>query len=107
MSKLFYDRLIVLDEVEVHIKRSASSKEEQEEFWGLVDEIVSHRVIEKILDKLPSTHHTEFLEIFHKCPHDEALIFGFLSEKTGEDMEETLKRELSNLPKEILKELNG
>lgn len=107
MSKLFYDRLIVLEEVETHIRKHASSKEEQEELWGLVDEIVSHRVIEKILDKLPSQHHSGFLEIFHKCPHDEFLIFGYLREKTGENFEEFLKRELGQLPKEILKELNG
>ena len=68
MSKLFYDHLITLDEIEVVIKKNASSKEEKEELWALVDEIVTHKVLEKVLDKLPREHHEEFLELFHKCP---------------------------------------
>ena len=46
MSKLFFDHLLVLDEVEVEIKRSASSREEREELWGLVDDIVNPKVFE-------------------------------------------------------------
>jgi hypothetical protein len=107
MSKLFYDHLITLDEVEIVIKRNASSKEEKEELWGLVDEIVTHKVLEKVLDKLPREHHEEFLELFHKCPHDEVVIFGYLKEKTGKDIEEELKQELESISSEILRELKS
>jgi len=69
MSKLFYDHLLYLEEVEIEIKNRASSKEEKEELWGLVDEIISHKVLEKVLDKLPRESHEEFLELFHKSPH--------------------------------------
>ena len=105
MSKLFFDHLLVLTEVETFIKKTASSKEEREEEWKLVDEIINHKALEKILDRLPRAHHEEFLEIFHKCPHDEVTIFGYLNEKTGKNMEKELEREFKNISADILQEL--
>jgi hypothetical protein len=107
MSKLFFDHLIYLEEVEVEIKKTASSKEEKEELWGLVDEIVTHKVLEKVLDKLPREHHDEFLELFHKSPHDEEVIFGYLKKKTGQNLEENLREDLKNIGAEILKEIKS
>jgi hypothetical protein len=107
MSKLFFDHLIVFDEVEIIIKKTASSKEEKEELWSLVDEYVNHKVIEKILDRLPKENHEEFLELFHKCPHDEIVIFGYLNEKTGKNIEEELKNELEIISKDLLKEIKS
>lgn len=107
MSKLFFDNLLDFEEVEVFIKNSASSKEELEELWGLVDNLVNHKVLEKILDRLPRGHHEEFLEIFHECPHDEVFVLGYLKEKTGkDDIDKELKQELKNLSSDILRELN-
>ena len=105
MSKLFFDHLLVLSEVETFIKKNASSKEDKEEQWRLVDEIVTHKVVEKVLDRLPRDNHEEFLEIFHKCPHDEVYIFEYLNEKTGKDMEGELRKELEEVGKEILREI--
>ena len=105
MSKLFFDHLIYLEEVEIEIKKSASSSEEREELWKLVDEIVTHKVLGKVLDKLPREHHEEFLELFHKCPHDEVRIFGYLRSKAGDSIEEDLKNDLKNLGQDLLREL--
>jgi len=107
MSKLFFDHLVYLEEVEFEIKKTASSKEEKEELWALVDEIVTHKVLEKVLDKLPREHHEEFLELFHKCPHDEVIIFGYLKEKTGKDIEKELGQELKGISSDILRELKA
>jgi hypothetical protein len=106
MSQLFYDDLIVLDEVDAVIKKTASSKEEREELWGLVDEILNHKVLETILDELPKESHGEFLELFHKCPHDEVVIFGYLKKKTGQNMEEKLRGKLRDIGTDILRDLN-
>jgi hypothetical protein len=105
MSKLFFDHLLALEEVEVIIKKNFSSKEEKEEHWKLVDEIIIHNALEKVFDNLPKENCGEFLEIFHKCPHDEVYIFKYLNSKTGKDMEEVLRRELKMMGTEILKEL--
>lgn len=107
MSKLFFDHLIYLEEVEVEVKKTASSKEEREELWGLVDEIVTHKVLGKVLDKLPRAYHEEFLTLFHKCPHDEVVIFEFLRSKTGKDIEKELQEELKSISSEILKEIKS
>jgi hypothetical protein len=107
MSKLFFDHLMVLEEVEVEIKKTASSKEEREELWGLVDEILTHKVLGTVLGKLPRAHHEEFLELFHKCPHDEEIIFGYLRKNTNKDIEKELQEELKNISSEILRELKS
>lgn len=106
MSKLFFDHLVVFEKIETVIKKTSSSKEEREEHWKLVDEIVTHKVLEKVLDRLPRTHHEEFLELFHKCPHDEITIFGYLKSKVGENIENDLKNDLRNLEADLLKLLH-
>src|SRR3989304_4293940 len=96
MSKLFFDHLVSLEDLEKEIKKVATSKEEKEELWGLVDEIMHHKVMGCILNKLPRDNHEEFLEMFHKHPHDEDLI-DYLQEKIGENIEELIKGEIGNL----------
>jgi len=107
MSKLFFDHLISLDEVAAEIKKSAKTTEEREEMWSLIDEIITHKALDVILGRLERHHHEEFLEIFHKCPHDEVIIFGFLKEKVGENIEEILKQELGGVAFDLLKEIKG
>jgi hypothetical protein len=104
MSKIFYDHLIIFEEVELHIKDSAETKEEKEELWQIVDEIVHHRVLHCLLEHLPHDHHQNFLEKYHECPYDEALL-DYLNEKIEGDVEKVIKKEISGLEKEILKEL--
>ena len=104
MSKLFYDHLIVLEEVEAEIKKNAETPEEKEELWGLVDEIIHHRVMEKVLDKLPRVHHEDFLTRFHQAPHDDGLM-GYLTQKIGENVEELIRQEIGELAYELLQDL--
>lgn len=106
MSKLFYDHLLNLDEVDSLIKETAASEEVKQDLWKQVEGIVNPKVLEKILDKLPVENHEEFLELFHKCPHDEFVIFGYLRRKTGQnDIEEILQEELKDIGPGILKEI--
>ena len=104
MSSIFYDRLIVLEEIETEVKRVSRSSEERDELWGFVDEIVHHKIMGCILDKLPLGDHAEFLEKFQKAPYDEGLI-SFLTKKIGADIEEFIKTEVTNLKNELLKEI--
>lgn len=106
MSKIFYDRLIVYEEVEKGIKKVAKTSEERDELWKIVDELVHHKAMGFILGKLPQKHHEEFLERFHKAPYDEAL-FDFLKEKVGGNIEELLRQELGGLSFELLTEILG
>ena len=105
MSKLFFDNLIAFEEIELVIKKSATSLEERDELWHLVDEILNHKVLKKVLDKLPKNNHQEFLALFHKCPHDEFVIFEYLNGKTGRNIEKELQAELKGISSDILQEL--
>lgn len=104
MSKIFYDHLIILTEVETEIKSMVETEEERHELWQIVDEIIHHRVLGCIMDKLPHGYHDEFLEKFHKTPYDESLL-DYLKEKINEDVEELIKGEVNGLASEILKEI--
>jgi len=106
MSKLYYDHLVILEGVEAEIKKTVKSPEEKEELWKIIDEIVHHRVMEKVLDKLPREHHEEFLDKFHKAPHDESLI-DYLTQRVGENIEELIRQEIGNLAYELLQEIRS
>lgn len=105
MSKLFFDHLLEFKKIDKEVKKVAKTAEEREELWALVDEIVHHKVMGCILDKLPRPHHEEFLDMFHSTPHDEELIFGYLRTKVGADVEEKLKTEISRISEELLNEM--
>ncbi len=106
MSKLFFDHLINLEDVEKEINEVSSTKEEKDELWQLVDEIIHHRVLGCILDKLPRKDHEEFLGMFHRHPYDEAII-DYLREKIGGNVEEIIKQEIGTLAFELLTEIRG
>ncbi|MBI3397265.1 hypothetical protein HY045_02200 [Candidatus Woesebacteria bacterium] len=106
MSKLFYDHLLVLDDLEKQINKITDSKEEREELWGLVDEVVHHKVLGCIMDNLPKEHHQEFLSLFEKTPYDESLI-DYLKAKTNKNIEELIKTEIGELAYEVLSEIQN
>lgn len=104
MSKLFFDHLLSLDDLDREIKKIATTQEEREELWHLADEIIHHKAMGCILDRLPRESHEEFLEMFHKAPHDEEYLFGYLKKKIGDNIEEILREELGNITYEILED---
>lgn len=104
MSKLFFDHLIKLKEVNIVIKNSSTSYEEREELWNLVDELVEQRVLSCIFSNLPKDNHEHFIEMFKVSPWDEEII-TFINEKSGKEIEKEIESEIENLKKEILEEL--
>lgn len=104
MSKIFYDHLIILEDVDKHIKDIAETHEERHELWQLVDEIVHHRVLGCVLDHLPGEHHDEFLGKFHQAPHSPNLL-DYLKEKIEDNIEELIKQEIGELATELLQEI--
>ena len=104
MSKVFYDHLIELDDLRSEIDVYTSSLEEKEELWQLVDEIIHHRILHLILDNLDHKDHTEFIEFYHKCPHDEVIVV-FIKERIGDKYEEIIKNEAKKISDEIMKEI--
>lgn len=106
MTMIFYDRLIVFDDLDKKLKKLVTSSEELQELWLNIEEIIHHRVIGCVLDRLPKEKHQEFLEKFEKNPHDQKLL-RYLKKEVNEDMEEIIKKEVKSLKKEILSELKS
>lgn len=101
MSILFYDHLTIIDGLDKKIKKLASSNDEMQELWTYVEELIHHRVLECCLGNLPEEHHKEFLEKFHKAPHDTGLL-EYLNQKIGKDVEKLIKTEIKKLSKELV-----
>lgn len=101
MSRLFWDEIIDTKDLEKKVSALSRSSEEKQELWALVDEIIHHKVIGCILDKLPPEHHEEFLEHFSQKPHDPK-IWEMLKAKATHDIEIFIIKEVRDLADEIL-----
>ncbi|QQG47837.1 MAG: hypothetical protein HY044_01975 [Candidatus Woesebacteria bacterium] len=102
---VFYDHLIDLSDISEKIKKKGLSKEEHDELMTIIDEMIHHRVVGCILDKLPKNYHEEFLGHFSDRPHDENLL-TYLKEKAGEDLSEFIKTEVRLLASELHEEID-
>lgn len=101
MSKLFYDHLVDFTQLEKLVKKHVKDEEARHEIYHLVDEIVHHRVVGCILDRLPKDHHREFLNNVKERAHDESIL-DFIRGRVSEDVEEFLRHELYVLSSELL-----
>lgn len=106
MSNLFYDHLLPLDEIKTNIDEVAESREEKEELWKIVDEIVHHKVMGCVLDELPSEHHEDFMQKFHKAPYDQELI-KYLQERTKNDIVALITATTQKFVEDIKSEISG
>lgn len=106
MSKIFYDIHIHLEEIEVELDKLTLSHEEKQELEHLIEEMVHHRVLDRILTHLPREHHTEFLDRFHKTPYDHKLL-SWLDARIEKSVEEHVKDEIEKLKKEILQDIKS
>lgn len=101
MSKIFYDHLVSMEKVDKQIKKLVEDSDERIEFWKIIDEIIHHKVLGCIFDKLPSKDHEELITRIKKNPFDEKLI-DFISEKIQNDASLLIKYEVKKLELEIL-----
>ena len=104
MSKIFFDKLVSVKQVEKYIAKLTETVEERHELWQLVDEIVHHRVLHCVLNELPKKHHKEFLVKLYEAPHDEDLL-AYSQKKITKDISEFIKLEVQSIENEILKDL--
>lgn len=106
MSKIFYDVHIHLEEIEIELDKLGIEHEEKQEMEHLIEEMVHHRVLDRLLTHLPRQHHAEFLDRFHKTPYDEKLL-SWLDARIEKSVEEHVKDEMEKLKKEILQDIRS
>src|SRR5574340_239083 len=100
--KLFYDHLIVREEIVAELDNV--SVEEKEELLQLIEEHLDHRILNVILTHLPFEKHEHFLTSFHQAPHDKKLL-DFLKKEVKADIEKEIREEGERVKKEILAEI--
>ena len=105
MSKVFYDHLVDLTDVERAVKKHIKNPEARDEIFHLIDEIVHHRVTGCVLNCLPEEHHEDFVKNVHEKPHDENLM-DYLKQRVVEDVEEFVKNEAKTLSQELIQMLD-
>lgn len=102
--KIFYDHLILIEEIEFTLFTHQLTREECEEIVELIDKTMHTEIMQTILKHLPHHHHEEFLTRFHAIPHDKSLI-TYLNTRTAVNIEKEILKTANNVKKRVLKEI--
>jgi hypothetical protein len=105
-TKLFYDHLILIEEIEITLVTHQITKEECEEMLHLVDKMMHSEILQEILKHLPHHHHQEFLTRFHATPHERS-VMTFLKEHTLVDIEKEILQVANTVKKKVIKEIEA
>lgn len=74
MNKLFYDHLIVIEEITAVLSEHKLKPAEKAKLLALMDATLQHEILDVILTYLPREKHEEFLTKFRAAPHDTKLL---------------------------------
>jgi len=99
MSKLFYDHLIVIEEIIAVVGNN-------KKILDLVDQTLQNEILDVILTYLPRKHHEEFLQRFHAAPHDKA-IMQYLSDHAPVNIELAILDRANKTKKKLLRHLKN
>jgi len=102
MSKIFYDHLIIIEEITLVLDKHNLNIKERQEILNYVDQSMHHHILDTILTHLPKHHHEQFLSKFHAAPHDTKLI-EFIKEKVNIDIEKEILKVANKVKKEVIK----
>ena len=102
MSKIFYDHLILIEEITSQFNHL--DVDQRQELEELVDQTFHHHVLDVILTNFPKEHHKDFLTRFHVAPHDEALM-SYLEECIDTDIKAEIQKVAQKLKKDLLSEI--
>jgi hypothetical protein len=106
MSKLFYDHLIIIEEVTQVLITHQLTQEECQQILDLVDRTMHSEILGTIFKHLPKPHHEQFLIHFHAAPHDKKIL-NFIIDKSGKDMEKEILKTANKVKAKVLKEIES
>ena len=104
MSKVFYDHLVIREEIDFELNRHALDPQEREELVEIIDQTLHHHILHTILKSLPSDKHSEFVSKFQAAPHDESLL-AYLKTHAHPEIEAAIKKQAAKVKREILAEI--
>lgn len=97
MSKLFYDHLIVIEEITAVVGSDAKVLE-------IIDRILQNEILDAIFTYLPKEKHTEFLKRFHRAPSDAGLM-RYLQEHSTVNIELAILDRANKTKRRLLSEV--
>lgn len=106
MTKLFYDHLIIIEEIASVLTEHKLSASEQEKILELIDQTMHQEILSSILTLLPKDHHETFLIHLHATPSDKKIL-EFLSEKSGVNVEKEILKTADKVKRRVLIEINS
>jgi len=104
MTKVFYDHLILIEDIIEVISTLNISDSEKQTAQKLADSIIHHKVLILLLDNLPKDHHEDFLKRFYRAPYDLAHL-KYLEEKTQRDISMDLVILGQQIKREIISDI--
>ncbi len=97
MANLFYDHLLIFEEVIAVVGKDKQALE-------LIDATLQHEILDVIFSYLPREKHEEFLQKFHAAPGDPKLLH-YLQEHTAINIELAILDRANKTKRKILKEV--
>lgn len=104
MTKVFYDHLVLMEEVIAVIDAHGLSPGERQKLISAIDQLFHHQILDTILTHLPQKHHQTFLKLYTSAPHDPALLF-FLKQNATVDIEKAIKIKAQEVKQEVFTEI--
>ena len=104
MSKVFYDHLVIREEIDCELNNYKLDKEEKDELIEIIDQTLHHHILNVILNHLPKDKHSEFISRLHASPGNDDLM-EYLKTEIGPYIEEEIKKHARIVKAELLSEI--
>ena len=103
-AKLFYDHLIIIEEIVAVLDEHKVKAKEKEKILRIIDRTLEHEIMDVIFTYLPKAHHEEFLRMFHASPHDPRLL-SYLTDHSTVNIELAILDRANKTKRKFLKEV--
>lgn len=104
MPKVFYDHLVILDDIVIELDKYEIPLSDREEFMANLDELLHHHILDTVLLYLPREHHAHFLDRLGREPYQPSIL-DFVKEKTRVDIEKEIQHTVSYVKKKVLQDI--
>lgn len=106
MSKLFYDHLIIIEEIVAVLDEHKLKAAERAKILELMDATLQNEILDVIFTYLPREKHEEFLEKFHAAPHDLRLM-QYLKDNSAVNIELAILDRANKTKRKLLRHLKN
>lgn len=104
MAKLFFDHLVIREEIDIELSGLSLTDEERVELAEIVDQTLINQVLNVVLNHLPKDKHADFISRFHASPGDASLL-EYLKLSAHPQIDEEIKKHAIKLKQDIISEI--